>query len=240
MKEEYLIPKYFQIANEIISSIKTNKLKPGNTIPSENDIISQYQVSNTTARKVLLEIEKEGWVIKVKGKGTFVKENPISRSATKILSFTKNMRQIGLTPSTQLIDSMIIHQPLMKTISQRNYTLQPPIYKITRLRFANGIPVMKEDRFISMIYCPGIEKINMEQPLYDIYKDSYGLQIKQIDQVISAIIINKELCSLFDVKSRIPGFAVEGVTFCGNEMILEMEESIYRGDKYKFTVQATP
>ena len=240
MNEEYLVPKYFQIANEIISGIKTNKSKPGDQIPSENDIISQYQVSNTTARKVLLEIEKEGWVIKVKGKGTFVKENPISRSATKILSFTKNMKQIGLTPSTQLIDSMIIHQPLMKTISRRNYTLQPPIYKITRLRFANGIPVMKEDRFISMRYCPGIENINMEQPLYDIYKDSYDLQIKQIDQVISAIIINKELCRLFNVKSRIPGFAVEGVTFCGNEMILEMEESIYRGDKYKFTVQATP
>jgi len=240
MNGDFLIPKYFQIASEIITNIKANKLNPGDKIPSENDIIKQYQVSNTTARKVLFEIEKEGWVVRVKGKGTYVKENPIDRNATKILSFTKNMKQMGLVPATKLISSMLIHKPIIKTISQRKYSMQPPVYKITRLRFANNIPVMKEDRYISMIYCPGIDEINMEQPLYDIYKDIYGLQIQQIDQVLSAIIINKELCRLFNASKKIPGFMVEGVTFCGNEMILEMEESIYRGDKYKFTVQATP
>ena len=38
----------------------------------------------------------------------------------------------------------------------------------------------------------------------------------------------------------IPAFRVEGVTFCGKEMILEMEDSIYRGDKYRFSVCALP
>ena len=37
----------------------------------------------------------------------------------------------------------------------------------------------------------------------------------------------------------IPGLVVDGVTFCGKELILEMEKSIYRGDKYKFAVRAS-
>ena len=56
MQEDLLIPKYYQIATEIIARIKAGKFKPGDKIPSENDIIKQYEVSNTTARKVLLEI----------------------------------------------------------------------------------------------------------------------------------------------------------------------------------------
>ncbi len=36
------------------------------------------------------------------------------------------------------------------------------------------------------------------------------------------------------------GLKAEGVTFCDGELILEAEESIYRGDKYKFSVQAIP
>jgi hypothetical protein len=35
-----------------------------------------------------------------------------------------------------------------------------------------------------------------------------------------------------------PGFLVDGATFCGNEIILEMEKAIYRGDKYSFGVRA--
>lgn len=39
--------------------------------------------------------------------------------------------------------------------------------------------------------------------------------------------------------TEVPAFRVEGVTFCGKEMILKMEDSIYRGDKYRFSIRAT-
>ncbi len=41
-------------------------------------------------------------------------------------------------------------------------------------------------------------------------------------------------------RGPIPGFRVEGVTFCGKEMILEMEDAIYRGDTYRLSVCTRP
>lgn len=38
----------------------------------------------------------------------------------------------------------------------------------------------------------------------------------------------------------IPGLRVDGVTFCGKEMILDMEDAIYRGDTYRLSVCAWP
>jgi len=241
IEQQDFLPKYYQISLEIIGMIRTGELRPGARIPSENDIIRNYKVSNTTARKVLHEIERAGWVTKIKGKGTFVKNSGIiNRSATKILSFTKNMRQAGLVPKTKLLDKRIIKSGKHTTVSGRTYSIRNPVCKITRLRVANETTMMIEERYISMEFCPGIEKENLEDSLYDIYRDHYNLQITQIDQSLQAIIIPDELNAHFRVDQAIPGFQVHGVTFCGRELVLEIEDSIYRGDRYHFTVQATP
>jgi GntR family transcriptional regulator len=67
------LPKYFLISQEIIQRIKKGELQPGMQVPSENQIIEQHRVSNTTARKALLEIEKSGWAVRIKGRGTYVR-----------------------------------------------------------------------------------------------------------------------------------------------------------------------
>ncbi len=221
--------------------IRTGEILPGARIPSENDIIRDYRVSNTTARKVLGEIERAGWVTKIKGKGTFVKSSGIiNRSATKILSFTKNMRQAGLIPKTKLLEKKIIRSGKHTTVTGRTYAIKNPVCKITRLRMADDTAMMIEERYISMDFCPGIDTENLEGSLYDLYRDRYNLQITQIDQSLQAIIIPDGLNAHFRAEQSIPGFQVHGVTFCGRELVLEIEDSIYRGDRYHFTVQATP
>ena len=241
IEQQDFLPKYYQISLEIMEMIRTGELQPGARIPSENDIIKNFQVSNTTARKVLHEIEQAGWVTKIKGKGTFVKNSGIiNRSATKILSFTKNMRQAGLVPKTILLDMQIIKGGKQTTVTGRTYSIKKPVCKISRLRMADEMVMMIEERYISMEFCPGIEKENLENSLYDIYRDLYNLQITQIDQSLQAIIIPDELSTHFKTDQAIPGFRVQGVTFCGRELVLEIEDSIYRGDRYQFTVQATP
>ena len=49
------LPKYFLISQEIVKDIQRGKLQPGMKVLSENKIIAQYGVSNTTARKALME-----------------------------------------------------------------------------------------------------------------------------------------------------------------------------------------
>jgi GntR family transcriptional regulator len=50
-------PKFISISDDIIQKIQSGDLQPGDKIPSENDLIKSYKISNTTARKSLLDIE---------------------------------------------------------------------------------------------------------------------------------------------------------------------------------------
>ena len=234
------VPKYYRISRQITDMIRSGKLNPGMRIPSENEIIKKYQVSNTTARKILREIEAAGWVTRIKGKGTFVRERNVQRSANRILGFTKNMLEAGYIPSTKVLDARKVKTGYSVTINGRRYVMPGPVYKIHRLRFADEIPMMIEVRYISPQFCPGIEKQDFTGSLYEIYEKQYGLNLVEIHQMLSTIMVDGGTQGFFDVHEPIPAFKVEGVTFCGKEMILEMENSIYRGDKYRFCVSAKP
>ena len=234
------IPKYHQISQDIIAMIRSGELKPGMQIPSENTIIKKYQVSNTTARRSLHEIEAAGWGTRIKGKGTYVRNHNVQRSATRILGFNRNMIEAGCKPSTKVLDARTITREYTATINGRRYTIPAPLFKIHRLRFGNNVPMMIEVRYISLQHCPNIEKQDFTGSLYEMFENQYHLPPVEVNQMLSTIIIDASTQRFFDVSEPIPAFRVEGVTFCGKEMILEMEDSIYRGDKYRFSVCARP
>ncbi|MGI6456046.1 MAG: GntR family transcriptional regulator [bacterium] len=233
------IPKYFQISQELISKIQTGEFPCGALIPSENEIISTYHVSNTTARRALQEMERQGWVHRIRGKGTFVREGKVRRSASRILSFTKNMLEEGRTPSTKLISIHLLKPTRSITINNRKHILKGPVCEIQRLRFADQVPMMFEKRYISTQLCPKLSQKDLEGSLYEIYEKDYGLHLTEIQQVLSVVDMEAELLEYFDLKMTLPAFRVEGITFCGKDLVLEMEESFYRGDQYQFTVTAS-
>lgn len=238
--EKHAPPKYFQISREIIGMIQGGTLPPGSPVPSENEIIEKFTVSNTTARKTLLELEKEGWVTRIKGKGTFVRDHTVVRAINRIFGFTKNMLEAGRKPSTKLIGFHLRNRDHTQTINGRVFTLKSPVCEIERIRYADGIPMMKETRYIAMGLCPDIHRKNLEQSLYDVFEREYGIHLTEINQMVSAVVLENEHLKHFNLEKPVPAFRVEGVSFCGKDLIIEMEDAVYRGDMYRFSAKANP
>ncbi len=232
------IPKYYAISQEVVRRIRSGELAPGMRIPSENDIIRRYRVSNTTARKALADIVRSGWGLKIKGKGTIVRSRSVVRSVNRILSFTNNMVEAGYRPSTQVLERGIVRGGYAAAINGRRYAIKGPVYRIRRLRFGDETPMMMEIRFINLALCPSIAKADLEGSLYRLYEREYGLELTEVHQMLGAVMLEAGVREYFGLEEPIPGFEVNGVTFCATELILEMEQSFYRGDTYRFAVRA--
>lgn len=67
-------PKYKQLKDQILSWIVTGQYKPHDKLPSENEIAADRGMSRQTVRQALGDLENEGWLYRVQGKGTFVSE----------------------------------------------------------------------------------------------------------------------------------------------------------------------
>lgn len=77
------LPLYKQLGESLVERIRSGELKPGDRVPSENDLVKQRGVSRITARQALAELAHEGWVVRERGRGTFVAESRFAQGRTK-------------------------------------------------------------------------------------------------------------------------------------------------------------
>lgn len=65
-------PLYQQLKESIIEQIRRGELQPGDRVPSENELARRASVSRMTTKQALTELARDGWVYRIRGKGTFV------------------------------------------------------------------------------------------------------------------------------------------------------------------------
>lgn len=68
------LPKYLQLKREIMAWIETGRIRPDEQIPTEQNIAEQFGISRQTVRQTLGDLEQEGWLYRIQGKGTFVSQ----------------------------------------------------------------------------------------------------------------------------------------------------------------------
>ena len=73
------VPLYFQIKEIILSEILSGNLQTGDLIPTEVEFSQMYKVSRSTVRQAILELVNEGYLCRLKSKGTFVSKPKISQ-----------------------------------------------------------------------------------------------------------------------------------------------------------------
>ncbi|MFT2008280.1 GntR family transcriptional regulator [Pontibacter sp. 13R65] len=242
-------PKFISISEEIIEKIKMGELQPGDKIPSENELIKSYNVSNTTARKSLLEIESKGWAQRIKGKGTFVlnrtEDHHLLRTLGSIDStrrgFNESLRAEGFNPKNIVLEKTILQHGISSEISGKHFIMEGPVLKIHQLRYADDVIIKDEVRYICLKLCPKINMMSTEISYFKVYEEKYHHKITDIKQTLSADILEPGASdNNFEVNKQLPVFILDGVVLCQPEKVLEIEKSFYRGDKYKFAIVANP
>ena len=81
IERESPIPLYYQLKQLLVERIKHNELQPGDIFPTEEQLQKKYQLSRTTVRQALKELEIEGLISRHRGRGTFVSRPKISHSS---------------------------------------------------------------------------------------------------------------------------------------------------------------
>jgi GntR family transcriptional regulator of arabinose operon len=71
INEDKNLPKYVQIFEHFKELIYSQAIVLGDKLPSESEIVQKFKVSRHTARQALMQLEKDGFIYKEQGRGTF-------------------------------------------------------------------------------------------------------------------------------------------------------------------------
>ena len=99
------IPLYEQIQTQIKAQILNGSLQPGEGLPSIRNLAKELKVSIITTKRAYEELEKDGFIQTVVGKGTFVsnqnterlKEITLYNLENKLEEIIKQAKSAGIT-----------------------------------------------------------------------------------------------------------------------------------------------
>ncbi len=119
---------------------------PGQQIPTEQELMKQYNVSRITVRRAIQELINEKYLIKSQGKGTFVSQTRPSRELVKLKSFTEDCEDNHQVAKSQVL-SVTVDKANKHDISRLGVSAEDKVIHITRLRFRDDVPLLIEHSY---------------------------------------------------------------------------------------------
>ncbi|OEJ41171.1 GntR family transcriptional regulator [Streptomyces agglomeratus] len=168
------VPRYVQIAEEIIQQIRAGVLKPGDMVPSESELVERYGVSGGTIRKAMVEVRASGLVDTRHGKGSIVKDRPPVRlrSSDRFrashrrggkAAYLAESAQSGATAKVSVLYIGPMEAP--EEIGERlGIPAGTQVLARRRLYFRNGVPVETATSYLPWDVVKDIPELFAENP----------------------------------------------------------------------------
>ena len=226
-------PMYFQIQAQLLKMIQSGRLRPGDAMPSEDELSRECGVSRMTARHALQSLKSQGFASRHKGQGTFVSQPRVEKDIMHLSGFTAEMRALGLDPSSQVLSAEMT--PASAEVASRlRIEVEAPVFQLRRLRCADGLPVAVEDVWISREQFPGVDKIDFSSAsLYRTLRERYGIRVSRADEVLEARSATSREAELLRIPRRSSVLAISRTLWSTDGKPVEAAHSVYRGDRYR-------
>jgi GntR family transcriptional regulator len=229
------LPLYDQIERNLRALIESGKLKTGEAVPSEFELAQLYGVSRLTVRKALDELVRQHWLSKRHGVGTFVTKPSVTAIAPSKLSFTNQILAIGKKPSSQLIDSGV-KTPYPEVINALQLSQEDQVFFLTRVRYADDVPILLETAYISLARFPGLVSAEglAQSSLYNYLSESYGVRVTRLNQTLQPVQLTEEQAGHLQTKPGTPSIRSICVSFSSGGDPVEYSVSVSNGDHSEF------
>jgi len=235
-----LLPVYYQIKQTVKGWIINKEFGAGAKIPSENELAEKFQVNRLTVRQALAQLAQEGFLNSKRGEGTFVtKDHHLIDSFG--LEFSGFMDDLFYQVSKSKTKSVKMARMAVSKLIKEKLGLgneEEEIIQIKRVRFMEGKSFAYTINYLPL----GIgERINekdlYKKPLLQIMEQDLGIEFTGAFQTIEASFAALELSEKLGIALGSPILFVERVMYAKGSKPVELVQSSYPGEVYKYIVR---
>ncbi|MGD8780604.1 MAG: GntR family transcriptional regulator [Ignavibacteria bacterium] len=228
------LPLYYQLKEILKEEIDVGKYKPGERVPSENELSAMLSISRNTSKQAIADLVSEGILYRVQGKGTFVAERKKFSGVMEAFSFSEELKNDRSVFATKVIFAEEILET-KKTLEYLKLKESTELYRIQRLRLVNDIPVALQTSYIPKFFCPSLLEYDLSaNSLVDILKEKYNINFSYFTESLACVKADPYESELLEVKKGAPLFFITRKTFSKNDEIIEVTRSFMPGDRCEF------
>lgn len=228
------LPLHLQLERILREQIKS--MKPGDRLPTEKELREHFGLSSSTVRQALQSLVNQGLVYRKVARGSFVASQPIQEELSELLGFFQMARRKGIEPGCKLIEACFAPAPEEVAAALRI----PPrdeIFKVVRVRYADGEPVCVETTFFSRQLGLLLAKEDLATvAFYPILEEKHGIRLVAAREVIGASIVSSADAELLQIPKRSAVLTMERITYLPEDVPSEVAFHVYRADRYRYGV----
>ena len=234
-----LLPVYYQIKQAIKNWIITKEFNPGEKIFSENELADKFKVSRLTVRQAISQLIQEGFLICKRGEGTFVTKNEslINSFNLEFSGFMDDLfYQVQKSKTKSVKIAKMVAPKLIK--EKLELTVDAEVAQIKRVRFKEHNSFAYTINYLPIEIGMKITRGQLyEKPLLQILEQDVGIQFTEAFQTIEASFADQEVSEALGIASGSPVLFVERIMYGRRRKPVELVQSSYRGDLYKYIVR---
>lgn len=231
------VPIYVQIKEDIKHKINAGEFGAAELLPSEREMCTTYGASRMTVRQAINELQNEGYLYRIQGKGTFVSSAKVEQQLSGLSSFSEDMERLGYKPGSRIVAFKSLQADAL--LAEKLHVAQgDPVLMLKRLRTADAQNMAIETAYLNARLVTGIEMDDSDHfSLYHYLKHTLKIPLLRSVETIQSTMITGKSAQLLQVPENMLGLLIERITYTERDLPVEYVISQYRGDLYKFVIE---
>lgn len=233
-------PLHDQIRRAVLGQISSGELGPGDRLPTEHEYAAQFGVSLAPVRQALLQLAAAGHIVRVKGKGTYVRDTKVEETITLLTSFTEGLRDRAIPFQMRVLDQAVTRADPR---ASRALGLPPraDVIRLRRLAIVGDEPAaildarLPASRFGRLAQVPGFDE---GRSLYRTLEEEFETEVGSAMSTLEVVRCDETQADTLGVPSGTPALLVSSVTEDGGGQPVEIADVLYRADRFTFSIRS--
>ncbi|MFS1515280.1 trehalose operon repressor [Bacillus sp. SCS-151] len=226
--------KYNAIYNDITGKIQRGEIEPNTKLPSEHDLAKNYDTSRETIRKALNLLSLNGYIQKVKGKGSIVLDlRKLQFPVSELVSFKEIAQKMEGRLATH-VHEVVLSEPNLYIQDHLNISSTEKVWEVVRVREINEEKIiLDKDYFIQKIV-PTLTKQICKNSIYEYLEKELNYKISFAKKEITVEEATEEDKHHLDLNGDRHIVVVKNYVYLDDAKLFQYTESRHRMDKFKF------
>lgn len=152
-------PRYAAIKQSIAKALRDGLLRPGDRVPSEAELVEQFDVSRMTANRALRELQSAGIVVRRAGIGSFIAEPKPIGQMIEIRNIAEEIRERGHDYRARVIQN-VEERAGADTAPLLEVPVGTRIFHSIIVHHEAEFPIQLEERFVLASAAPDYGRID--------------------------------------------------------------------------------
>ncbi|MBB3211852.1 GntR family transcriptional regulator [Herbaspirillum sp. Sphag1AN] len=228
------VPLYVQVKDNLRERIYDGTYGPHAQLPPESELGTLFGVSRITVRQALSDLQREGAIFKIPGKGTFVAKKKAEQELTRLEGFAEAMNRQGYDIYNRVLSHRLL--PATAEVAQKlALEVGTIVAEIRRLRHLNGEPVSLEITYLPAELGQRLRNEDLAgRDIFLIFENDFDIALGHADLQIGAVTADQPLAEALQVAEGAALLRIERLTSTADGKPLDFEYLYFRSETFQY------